>query len=50
VHVVKLLATSAALSAEEPVEELLQVVELALLDVPTGFEPISEDRRPRTVH
>ena len=44
------LATSAALSAEEPVEELLQAVELALLDVTTGFESISEDGRTRTVH
>ena len=44
------LATSAALSAEEPVEELLQAVDLALLDVTTGFESISEDGRTRTVH
>ena len=42
--------TSAALSAEETVEHLLQAVEVALLDIPTGLEPISEDGRTRTIH
>jgi hypothetical protein len=35
--------TSAALGAEEPVEHLLKAVELALLDISTGFESISKD-------
>ena len=42
--------TSATLRAEEPVEHLLKAVELALLDVTTGFKSISEDGRTRTVH
>lgn len=42
--------TSAALSAEEPVEELLQAVDLALLDIPTCLEPIAEDGRTCTIH
>ena len=45
---------SAAGGAEEPVENLLETVELALLDIPTGLKPISEDRRtdtlPRHLH
>jgi hypothetical protein len=56
VHVAKLqsrrgyLVTSAALGAEETVEHLLQAVEVALLDIPTCLEPISEDGRARTIH
>ena len=42
--------TSAALGAEETVEHLLQAVEVALLDIPTCLEPISEDGRARTIH
>ena len=37
------LSTSAALSAGEPIEHLLKAIDLALLDVPTCFESISED-------
>jgi hypothetical protein len=40
----------AALGAKEPVEHFLKAVELALLDVTTGFESISEDGRTRTIH
>ena len=42
--------TSAALGAEEPVEHLLKAVELALLDISTGFESISKDSGSRTTH
>ena len=42
--------TSAALGAEKPVEHLLKAVELALLDITTGFKSISEDGRTRAFH
>ena len=35
--------TSAALGADETVEHLRKAVELALLDITTGFESIAED-------
>ena len=40
---------SAAGGREETVEHLLKAVKLALLDIPTGVKPISEDHRSRTL-
>jgi hypothetical protein len=40
---------SAAGGREETVEHLLKAVKLALLDIPTGAKPISEDHRSRTL-
>ena len=44
----RFLRTSALLGAEEAVEHLLQAVDLTLVDVPAGLDPISEHRRTQT--
>jgi hypothetical protein len=43
-------ATSAASGAKEPIEHLLIAVELALVDITTGFESIAENDRTCTIH